>query len=156
MMVLLIVNVIVSFSIFLSIMGTMFYGVKFIRTRGKKVSDHPLIYLSFFIWMFFFHSGNILGFNWIILFNSPDKTFLIFDLVTWITLVNYAAIISFLFLAIALRLEFFDTKRVRIVPWVVLVGVGCVTLFFYFFTKLEVIEIQNNLPLFSYDPAWVT
>lgn len=155
LIILLIVNIIVSFSIFLSLMGTFFYGLRFVRRRKTETSYYSLIYLCFFIWMFFFHSGNLLGFNWIVLFNSPNATILFFDLVAWITLVNYSAIISFLFLALALRLEFIDSQKARNVPWIILVGVGCFTFIMYLFTKLELLEVENFLPLFSYDPAWV-
>lgn len=155
MIILLIVNILVSFSILLSLMGAVFYGLKFYQSRKSKTSYYSLIYLCFFIWMFFFQIGNILGFNWILLFNSPDATILFFDLVAWITLVNYSAIISFLFLALALRLEFIDSQKVRNVPWIILVGVGCFTFVMYLFTKLEILEVENSLPLFSYDPAWV-
>ncbi|PWI47713.1 hypothetical protein CEE45_10045 [Candidatus Heimdallarchaeota archaeon B3_Heim] len=153
MLILLLVNILVSFSLFLSIMGIIFYGLRVLQLRKQAQSYYNITYFGFFLWIFLFYTGNLLGYNWISLVN-PESTILVFNLISLIKTVNIAAIITFFFLALALKLEFNLTKSGLIV-WSLLCLVGIIAFVSYLFVDLEILEIQNSIPLFGYNPPWV-
>ena len=151
--ILLLVNVLVSFSIFLSLIGLIFYGLKVLEKKPGSRNSYNITYFSFFLWLFLFYVGNLLGYNWVSLL-GPESTFLFIDLIGLIKAVNIAAIVTFFFLAIALKLES-DLNRSTLVLWILLLFLGSIASVSYIFTDIEILEVQNNIPLFGYNPGWV-
>ena len=153
MFILLLINIVVSFSLFLSVMGLIFYLTKALSIRNISDNIYNIVYCSYFLWLFLFYLGNLLGYNWLTLFDQ-DFSFLFFDIVELIKMVNIVAIITFFFLALALKLES-DMEGFNLRIWSILMILGLITIISYLFTDIEILEIENNFPLFGYDPSWV-
>ena len=134
-------------------MGLIFYGLKVLEKKPGSRNSYNITYFSFFLWLFLFYVGNLLGYNWVSLL-GPESTFLFIDLIGLIKAVNIAAIVTFFFLAIALKLES-DLNRSTLVLWILLLFLGSIASVSYIFTDIEILEVQNNIPLFGYNPGWV-